>query len=71
MPKISLVNKTGRIRQIFLGAHKMCPIDDCGHEQNCGGKNNRRDNDFTCNLSELIALYKSAARKEKQRKNAR
>mgnify|MGYP001569787729 CR=1 FL=1 len=71
MPKISLIKKTSGISQIFLGAQKVCLVNDCGYEQGCAGKNSRRDNDFTCDLSELIVLYRTAAKKEKQRKKTR
>lgn len=58
MPKISLVNKTGKIGRISLRSEVTCPVDDCGYEQGCAGRNSRRDTDFICDLSELIELYK-------------
>lgn len=66
MAKISLVNKTSNIGRIFLKAEAACPIDGCEYEERCGGKKSDRDNDFTCDLSELIELYKKAEERNKK-----
>lgn len=58
MPKISLVNNSGEVLTVFLKTGKTCPIDNCGYEKECAGKNSRRDNDFVCSLRDLISLYK-------------
>lgn len=66
MPKISLVNKTSKIDRIVLKAEVACPIDNCEYGEKCGGKQSGRDNDFTCDLSELIELYKKAEKRNKK-----
>lgn len=63
MAKILLIENTGKVRQVFLEINEACPIDNCGYDQDCAGKKNNRDNIFTCNLRELILLYKKAPKK--------
>lgn len=62
MAKIKLIKKY-KIEQITLEINEACPIENCDYSKDCAGKNSTRDNNFRCNLQELVLLYKRAARK--------
>ncbi|MEK7487948.1 MAG: hypothetical protein AAB598_01340 [Patescibacteria group bacterium] len=66
MAKIELIENTCTIRKMTLESKEACLLDNCAREQACPGKNNRRDNDFICNLQELLSLYKRAAERNKE-----
>jgi len=66
MAKITLIEKTHTIQRILLESQEICPLDNCGHQQACAGKNSRRDNGFICDLQELLSLYKKAAKRPKK-----
>lgn len=52
--------KKGRpvIERITLDLYEICPIENCGFQEECNGKRKTRDNEFTCFLEELSKLFK-------------
>lgn len=57
MAIILFVHNTDEINKIFLESNEICPIDNCDYTKDCYGKKSGRDNNFICNLKELISLY--------------
>lgn len=66
MAIIELIENTCTIRTMILESREVCSLNNCAHENACQGKNSRRDNKFTCNLQELLSLYKRAAERNKK-----
>lgn len=66
MATIELIKNTCKICTIILESKEVCSLNNCTREQACPGKSSRRDNKFTCNLQELLSLYRKAAERNKK-----